>query len=78
MPGIFIVANPNATTLSEMDRITREWEEKAARGECAWICADCCGTFPEGMPDGCQHGIQRCTDIIQWNKRAAAPQKKEG
>lgn len=57
--------------LESLDQRTREWEMKAARGECSWICADCCVTFPEGMPNACTHGHQSCTDIIQRDLRAA-------
>lgn len=60
-----------AKAFSEMDRITAEWEVRAARGECSWVCADCCVTFEHGMPDKCVHGHQKCTDIIQWNKENA-------
>lgn len=56
---------------SAMDIATREWEMQAARGECGWICADCCGSDPRGMPDECMHGQQRCTDIITRDKKAA-------
>lgn len=45
--------------------------EKAARGECALRCSDCCSFFAEGMPDKCPHNCQRCTDIIQRDKAAA-------
>jgi len=57
-----------AEILSGMDEVTREWERRAARMECGWICADCCGVFNDGMPNECQHGIQWCTDIIARNK----------
>jgi hypothetical protein len=42
---------PEETTIEAIDKMTLDWTMKAARGECAWICSDCCGHFPEGMPD---------------------------
>lgn len=80
MSGIFF-ANVGddkslADAISHMDRVTREWEMRAARGECGWICSSCCDSYPKGMPDACGHGHQECTDIIQRDKRnalAAAP-----
>lgn len=59
--------------ISEMDRITADWTAQAARGECGWICADCCMCFPEGMPSECAHKIQSCTEIIKRDKRDANP-----
>ncbi len=44
---------------------------RAARGECSWVCASCCSTFPAGMPDACEHGDQGCTDIIKRDKANA-------
>jgi hypothetical protein len=75
MSGIFITTANDASldeAISYMDRVTREWEMRAARGECGWICGDCCVSFPNGMPDACEHGHQSCTDIIQRDKRDAA------
>lgn len=63
--------------ISEMDRVTREWTERAARGECGWVCSDCCYTFNEGMPDKCEHGNQRCTDIIIRDKQRAMKEGNE-
>lgn len=57
--------------LEGMSRSTRAWTQDAARGQCAWICADCCMTFSSGMPDECAHKDQRCTQIIQRDKREA-------
>lgn len=73
MIGMFVVPGDGnlSKTISAMDKHTREWELRAARGECAWVCADCCSTFPAGMPDACEHGDQRCTDIIKRDKNAA-------
>ena len=73
MPGIFIAPAEQdlSTTIATMDKITQEWTMQAARGECPWICADCCMTFQTGMPDACAHGIQRCTDIIKRDKSDA-------
>lgn len=63
--------------ISEMDKATREWTERAARGECGWVCADCCYTFNEGMPDKCEHGNQWCTDIIIHDKQRAMKEGNE-
>lgn len=73
-PGIFIAPADESlkATIGEMDRATLEWEMSAARGECAWICGDCCCTFAAGMPDECAHGHQSCTDIIKRDKAEAA------
>ncbi len=74
--GALLMAVPDANTFAEMDKATNEWEMRAARGECAWVCADCCSTFLDGMPDACDHGIQRCTDIIQRDKKKAKEKTK--
>lgn len=58
-------------TMKAMDKAMNDWADKAARGECAWICADCCSNFPDGMPDECAYGHQSCTDIIQRDKALA-------
>lgn len=63
--------------ISEMDKATRAWTERAARGECSWVCADCCYSFKEGMPDKCEHGNQWCTDIINRDKRLAMSEGNE-
>ena len=54
-----------------MNKATRDWTEQAARGECAWICSDCCLSFSEGMPDQCGVDDPRCTEIIARDKREA-------
>jgi len=51
-----------------MNKATREWTDKAARGECGWICSDCCMSDPKGMPDERFCDDPRCTEIIQRNK----------
>lgn len=74
MTGIFItdMNSPDfSKTLEAMDKVTNEWTARAARGECGWICSDCCVSFPDGMPDTCTHGIQRCTEIIVRDKKHA-------
>lgn len=73
-PGVFIIAldgagAPDQSAFAALNEQTRQWELQAARGECSWICADCCMTFPEGMPDACAHGHQGCTDLIQRDKK---------
>lgn len=55
----------------------RAWTHAAARGECSWTCADCCSTFPRGMPDECDHGHAGCTAIIQRDKREAMREGNE-
>ena len=72
-PGIFIApaGDDLQDTLSAMDAAMQKWTMRAARGECTWVCADCCCTFPDGMPDACVHGIQGCTDIITRDKTDA-------
>lgn len=69
----FYVGKPKHlnSILDEMSRWTREWELRAARGECGWICADCCSSFPKGMPDECDHGIEYCTKLIERDKKQA-------
>lgn len=73
MVGIFVapVDNNLSTVIGDMNEMMQNWTLKAARGECGWICSDCCITFPDGMPEECPHGHQRCTDIIQRDKAEA-------
>lgn len=72
MNTVFVVPiNDIDKTLSEMNRITAEWTMRAARGECSWICSDCCVTFPDGMPNECAHGHDGCTRIIKRDKKDA-------
>lgn len=61
-----------------MDILTHEFEIRAARGECDWICSDCSQSFSGGMPDECAHGHQECTEIIQRDKHYAAQQPQGG
>jgi hypothetical protein len=72
MIGIFAtqIDEDFAKTLAAMDKATNEWEARAARGECGWICSSCCISFPEGMPDECNHGDAGCTEIIvSWKEK---------
>lgn len=72
MTGIFVSTCSDTEKLfSVMNSIFNEFTDRAARGECAWICSDCCCSFDDGMPDSCPHGDKRCTDIIQRDKTAA-------
>ena len=73
MHGVWIAPADEALggTLDAMDKMFRDYTERAARGECSWVCADCCCTFPDGMPDACLHGHQGCTDIITRDKANA-------
>lgn len=57
--------------IAHMDKVTNEWTKRAARGECDWICSDCCQHFPNGMPDECCYGHKSCTDIILRDKKEA-------
>lgn len=78
MEGIFITTATGKdleSQISAMDKATNAWTMRAARGECAWVCSDCCSTFPEGMPDACAHELEWCTEIITRDKNAA---RKEG
>jgi hypothetical protein len=77
MAGIFITTATGKALedqISLMDKLTNEWTMRAARGECAWICSDCCVMFPDGMPEACAHGIQQCTSIITRDKMSACKQ----
>lgn len=75
LPGVVVVdaADINAQ-IEIMDQTTTEWMMQAARGECGWVCPDCCLSFPEGMPDACPHGHQECTDLNKRDKQAAVAQ----
>jgi hypothetical protein len=65
------------SAIATADTTMHGWTDKAARGLCGWICADCCLSFPEGMPDACEHGDKRCTEIIQRDKAAAQQPAKD-
>lgn len=73
MSGVWIapVDEMLGEALDAMDKMMRAYTEMAARGECSWVCADCCCTFSAGMPDACVHGHQACTDIITRDKTDA-------
>lgn len=76
MSGIHVVVGEvTQETLDRMNKITDDWMMQAARGECSWVCPDCCQSFPQGMPDECNCGHQSCTDIIQRDKARAAQMK---
>lgn len=68
---LFIANTNDKSALDAATEMTRDWENRAARGECGWICPDCCCSFPGGMPDKCEYGHQGCTDIIQRDKQNA-------
>lgn len=71
-PGIVVTnGEPSPQFMDELNRATQDWTMRAARGECGWICADCCASFSEGMPDACEHGHDSCTSIIQRDKQRA-------
>jgi hypothetical protein len=77
-PGIAVVQGyPSEATFKAMDKFMDEWTNKAARGECGWVCPDCCSSWPDGMPDACDHGHESCTKLIQRDKRNAGVLPKE-
>jgi hypothetical protein len=82
MFGLFVTKAENgvvpALAVSEMNKATREWELSAARGECAWVCADCGTSFPDGMPATCVNGIQDCSDLISRDKKLATESQLQG
>lgn len=57
--------------IAAMNDEMRGWTDRAARGECGWICSDCCCSDPKGMPDECFHGHEACTAIIRRDKGMA-------
>lgn len=61
--------------IKSADAVTKAAFAKAARGECAWICPDCCVVFPDGMPDACAHGLPDCTACLMRDKEAAAHER---
>ena len=74
IPGVFANTSNRLDTekaLKSMNEATREWTTQAAKGNCGWICADCCTSFPDGMPDVCAYNDNRCTDIIRRDKALA-------
>ncbi len=81
MNGLFVVNSEDQTKLQEtmvyLDKVVHDWTLRAARMECSWICADCCMTFPGGMPNSCAHDHQGCTDIIKRDKAEANEKIKE-
>ncbi|AEC22258.1 hypothetical protein PT7_P022 (plasmid) [Pusillimonas sp. T7-7] len=71
-PGVIVsVGMPTEETFAALNKATYEWEMRAARGECGWICSRCCSHFPEGMPDTCPHAANGCDEILQRDKREA-------
>lgn len=78
VPGVFVMsaAKVDDAVLDTLNKQFDSWTMRAARGECSWICSDCCVTFPSGMPDACEHGHQGCTDIIKRDKACAAAERK--
>lgn len=76
-PAVIVSAGmPSEETFAALDKATCEWEMRAARGECGWICSSCCSHFPEGMPDTCPHNAKGCDDILQRDKREAFKERK--
>lgn len=76
MIGVHITnGDPSKETMSAMDKLYNDWNAKAARGECEWICSDCCTPFPDGMPDEFCYGHKSCTDIIKRDKAAATKEQ---
>ena len=74
-PGVIVgVGVPSKETFAALDRATLDWEMRAARGECAWVCASCCTGFPKGMPDACPHNANGCDEILRRDKELAQEQ----
>lgn len=63
--------------IERMNAEMREYTARAARGECSWICSDCCMSESNGMPDKCIIGCERCTAIIKRDKREAMREGNE-
>jgi hypothetical protein len=72
-----IPADKLSDHIEGMNKATRDWTYRAARGECEWICSDCCLSDPSGMPDKCFCGHDGCTAIIQRDKREAMREGNE-
>lgn len=70
-------ANELPAHLEGMNKDMHDWTDQAARGECGWICSDCCCSDPKGMPDACFHGHAECTAIIQRDKQSAMREGNE-
>ena len=74
-PGLFFANAKDpaelAKTIDQMNQAMTAWTFQAERGECSWICSDCCASFPAGMPDECAHDNQKCTEIIKRDKADA-------
>jgi len=71
------VADTLDAFINEIDSRTRDRTMRAARGECSWVCADCCAGFSNGMPDECAYGHQGCTETIRRDKADAKKAKRE-
>lgn len=72
MIGVTVVeGGVKPEVMAIMDSRMLDWTLRAARGECGWVCADCCQSFSEGMPDACCHGHESCTSIIKRDKELA-------
>ena len=69
--GVRSADRTNSTDAFNIDAVTKDWTQKAALGQTSWVCCDCGTRFPEGMPDACQYGQARCTEIIQRDKKEA-------
>ncbi|WP_038995129.1 hypothetical protein [Pseudomonas putida] len=70
-------ANELGAHIEGMNKDMRDWTDQAARGECGWICSDCCCSDPKGMPDACFHGHAACTAIIQRDKQSSMREGNE-
>lgn len=68
----FLFLSKGVPDMDALNKATREWELKAARGECGWVCADCSMSFSAGMPNECAHGHAACTELIERDKAEAA------
>lgn len=77
MSGFMFLSTKGVPDLDALNKATREWELRAARGECGWVCADCSMSFSAGMPNECASGHAACTALIKRDKAEAAVATRE-
>lgn len=72
------IVDPNL--LEQLDEATNAWFMAAARGECGWICPDCCMSDPKGMPTVClcNPDMESCNKILARDHAEARKHKPEG
>jgi hypothetical protein len=57
--------------LKDMGEEMRDYTDRAARKECAWICSSCGGLDSNGMPDECFGKDEWCNNVIKIDKARA-------